>query len=61
MTGNLFFLIRILSKKTINYHVFQAQFKVKWMWGTEKQDSSVRVKNRGVGTAEEFVSLRFLA
>ncbi len=27
--------------------------------GTKKRDSPVRVENRGVGTAEEIVSLRF--
>ncbi len=32
---------------------------MKWRWGTKKQDSLVRGKNRGVGTAEEIVSWDF--
>ncbi len=34
---------------------------VKWRWVTKKLDSPARVENKGVGTAEEIVSLRFLA
>ncbi len=33
---------------------------MKWWLGTKKQDSLVRGENRGVGTAEEIVSLQFL-
>ncbi len=40
--------------------ICQAQFWMKWRWGTKKQDSPVRGVNREVGTAEESVSLRFL-
>ncbi len=34
---------------------------MKLKWGTMKQDSPVRVENRGVGTAEQIVNLQFLA
>ncbi len=60
LSGTLFFLVQISSKKTINYQVCQAQFWVKLKWGTMKQDSPVRVENRGDGTAEQIVTLRFL-